>query len=98
MEKLGIERSRAFLLAKKIMAVVIPGLASIWRHAVRQLIMAAQGQAWDDPGPRPASGFRPGVHSGVSQPLALRPTPTPCPVWARPHLFQLEEAMRLTAP
>ena len=41
MEKLGISRPRSLLLARRIVATVIPGLASIWRHAVRQLIMAS---------------------------------------------------------
>ena len=43
MAKLGISRNRAYLLAKRLAATVVPGLASIWRHAVRQYIMTAQG-------------------------------------------------------
>ena len=50
--RLGVEYDRAVLLARRILAVVVPGLAAIWRHAERQFIMAAHGQGWDDPGPR----------------------------------------------
>ena len=93
MEKLGISRPRSLLLARRIVATVIPGLASNWRHAVRQFIMAAHGEGWDDPGPR-QPGFRPGPRRAGPQGPPSDQNVAP-PRWARQHLSQLEEARRL---
>ena len=93
MEKLGISRPRSLLLARRIVATVIPGLPSIWRHAVRQFIMASHGEGWDDPGPR-QPGFRPGPRRAGPQAPPSGQSVAP-PRWARQHLSELEEARRL---
>ena len=40
---IGVDPARARLLAQRLVAVVVPGLARIWRQAVRQYIMRTSG-------------------------------------------------------